>query len=98
MIPKFYNLTDLMITDIASELGEDASTFTILEEQDFEVPDEDVVVVHLACGAVPMIVTYKNGVEQTEQGVFLLGKEAKPCDPQCDEDQFCNDGVCIFYH
>ena len=64
-----------MIIDMASELEVDESTFTFVEEQDFEVPaDGDAVVVHLACGAVPMIVVYKDGEFQFDQGVVLVGR------------------------
>ena len=61
-----------MIINMASELGEDASNITIVEEKDFEVStDGDVVVVHLDCGREPKIVAYKDGVKQFDQGVVL---------------------------
>ena len=72
-----------MIIDMASELGEDASTITIVEEQDFEVStDGDVVAVHLDCGVVPTIEVYADGKYQYDQEVFL--KKADEC--QSHED------------
>ena len=63
-----------MISEMASELGVDESTFTFVEQQDLEVPAVgDVVVVYLTtvCGGVPKIEVYEDGEWKFDQGLVL---------------------------
>ena len=91
----------LMISEMASELGVDESTFTFVEQQDLEVPAVgDVVVINLAleCEGVPKIVIYKNGVKEFDQGVVLTKEDE--CEVGAEGNAKCvqeNDGDKRYY-
>jgi hypothetical protein len=82
-----------MISEMASELGVDESTFTFVEQQDLEVPAVgDVVVVYLTtvCGGVPKIEVYEDGEWKFDQGLVL-----KSDNDECEWQFSGNSDECV---